>query len=97
MKAVPVPPTSDTDSRWIISVHQFHEHLTLESMETELARLKTLCPEKTFHVYQIKRQPAAGVAVDHTPEPAQSKRASRFERKLTLPRRHEKQSDHLGT
>jgi hypothetical protein len=35
-----------TDIRWIISVHKFYEHETIESMETELARLKTLFPEK---------------------------------------------------
>jgi hypothetical protein len=61
-----------TDIRWIISVHKFHEHETIESMETELARLKALFPEKEFRVYQITTVQVS----DATTEPVQSKRAA---------------------
>lgn len=44
-----------TDNRWIISRYHFKEHKTIESMETELARLKAAAPGQAFHVYRIKR------------------------------------------
>jgi hypothetical protein len=41
-------------NRWIISRHKFFEHYTYEGMQTELARLRALCPGKPFRVYKVK-------------------------------------------
>jgi hypothetical protein len=72
MDGCPLEVEPMADFRWIISVHKFYEHETIESMETELARLKALFPEKEFRVYQITTVQVS----DSTPEPVQSKRAA---------------------
>lgn len=46
---------SAAENRWIISSHRFKEHLSIEAMERELARLKAGAPGKDFRPYRIKR------------------------------------------
>lgn len=45
---------SSAHNRWIISDHDFHEHLTFESAEAELIRLTGKYKGRKFRIYRIK-------------------------------------------